>query len=145
MAFVKNTNWSMTKQNAGFYNKTAQFNVATAKPITQKGGAKKSTYVPTTGSNKGENMIVVNAWKKTKTDFLIIKANKTSKSEVKENGWMGHIAITVVSRNTGQEQFYWGSMHEKTGLTKVDKLGLVLNPKNDTCFFNFNPAKANRR
>jgi len=136
-----NAQYGNRQQRAPFNN----FNQPQGQQIRTRGGCSSKKYVPTAGVNKGNQMIIVNGWKKTKNGFLVIKANTTSKSTKTESGWIGHIAITVTDKNTGASSFYWGSMNADNHMVKVDKLGLVLRPKENTVFFNFDKKAANRR
>lgn len=143
-----NNNYKYNANNQNYKRAQAPYNnnmVMQQQPVRPKGGCSSKKYVPTSGDNKGKNMIIVNGWKKTKTDFLTIKCNTTSKSAKSEKGWIGSIACTVTSKNTGQQQFYWGSMHADSHMVKIDTIGLVLIPKNGTVFYNFDKRKVQRR
>ncbi|WP_142786098.1 hypothetical protein [Changchengzhania lutea] len=99
------------------------------KSYTKKSGATFSTYIPKSGPNKGNNQYITNGWFIRKKDLMNISCVTTTKSTVKESGWMGHIACTVVNKNTGEETFFWGSMQKSTGKVVIEKLSMVVNPK----------------
>ena len=99
------------------------------KTFTKHSGASFSHYVPTKGPNKGNNQYITNGWFLRKGDFMKMKCVTTQKSILSDKGWMGSIACTMLNRTTGEEKFFWGTMHKATGKVVIDKLAMVLNPK----------------
>ncbi len=92
-------------------------------------GAKTKRYTPTQGTNKGVEMTHTHGWMfRKRTGLTTFSCNTTSKSKLKDSGWVGSIACEVVSEN-GQKSFYWGTMEYKTGKVVIADLGIVVSPK----------------
>jgi hypothetical protein len=101
------------------------------KPQAKKhSGAKKTTYTPVSGENKGVEQHLTTGWRLNRNKELIsVKAVTTSKSNLSEKGWFGSVAVTFTNTTTGASHFHWGTMHKTTGKVVVDKLAVVINPK----------------
>lgn len=98
-------------------------------PAKKHSGAKTKKYYPKTGGNAGVEMTHTHGWMYRRREGLTtFSCNTTSKSVLKESGWMGSIACEVISGNK-QKSFYWGTMEYKTGKVVIDSLGLVISPK----------------
>lgn len=95
----------------------------------KKSGAKHKSYVPNDGPNKGNNQYFTFGWRRTRYGFITYSCVSTKKSKVLDSGWMGHIAVEVVNKDTGQSTLHWGTMEKKTGKVVVDSLSIVINPR----------------
>jgi hypothetical protein len=134
MAGYSKPNWNNMTYNPSGASQN-QYNRAPYSPQyrdnrpPKKSGASKRTYTPTEGPNKGNVQSFTHGWKKTRQGFISISCKTTSKSELSEKGWYGHVACNVVNMTTGETNLHWGCMEKSTGKVIIDKLAIVINPK----------------
>lgn len=99
-------------------------------PKKKHSGATHKKYIPTSGPNKGQQQYCTYGWMYRKNIGLVTLMCVTTKnSRESEKGWLGSIACTLITKQSGLKSFWWGTMHKATGKVVINDLGIVLNPR----------------